>query len=308
MEALENSVKADSVQPSEELQKPRLTIKDLLSKIREWIGLIVTLTGLFSVLLYIAGRSFSAGYFAAMNIPSYQVNFSLWEYGEVGWFPMILFAIIMFATAGLFWGTLSYLLTWLGLLIKRLTNWLNQYISSPKIKLPAWLAKVVTWVRKTIKSIWEAIKPPPLSLFASISFLFLLISILILFPVLFMRSTLEHVYKIGEDNGRQMILEYSPQVELIAKEPIPLDETNFVTRATPNGLYQYQGFYLLTSNNGKYYLFRDIDRKTCKPVKVYIVESSSNTQVNFLPPTSLADQCDIKPKEFRWKFIVIRFS
>ena len=60
------------------------------------IGVLSASAGLFAALLYLAGRSYSSGYFGAMNIPEYTVTFSLQEYGVVAWpilfaYPQLLF-------------------------------------------------------------------------------------------------------------------------------------------------------------------------------------------------------------------------
>jgi len=286
------SAQTDSVQIVEKQPFHNAKTGNLFEIMRDWVGLFVTLTGIFSVLLYIAGRSFAAGYFAAMNIPSYQVSFSIWEYGEVGWLPMVLYPLIMFAAAGLSWGILHFLLAWLSTLFVRLMNWLKQRNISPKFKLPAWIANTINWIRKILKSIWSAIKPPPLSLYAKIAFVFPVLSFIALLILLFAGYTLEYIYNIGRDNGRKMVLENSPQIELISSSIIPLESTNTIApQLTKDGIYIYQGFHLLTSNNGKYYLFNEIDKETCKPTKVYIIDSGQNIQVNLLPPVSLADQC-----------------
>ena len=53
--------------------------------IRDAITILGGTTGLVVAVLWIAGRSYSAGYFSAMNIPSFQINFSIWEYAEASW-------------------------------------------------------------------------------------------------------------------------------------------------------------------------------------------------------------------------------
>ncbi len=80
--------------------------------LREWIGLIVASAGIFAALLYLTGHSFASGYFAAMNIPSYHVSFSIWEYGVNAWIPLFLFPIVMIILLGFLGGVFSLFSDW----------------------------------------------------------------------------------------------------------------------------------------------------------------------------------------------------
>ena len=114
------NVIVDQPSPIPVTAAPIASGKRSLESLRDLVGLVSASTGIFAVLLYLAGRSFAGGYFEAMNIPSYQVSFSIWEYGEVGWLPMLLYPIRMMIFSGIFWGGLAMLDDWL------------------KIKLPQW--------------------------------------------------------------------------------------------------------------------------------------------------------------------------
>lgn len=266
-------------------QKPNR--KSMLDSIRELIGVITAGTGIFAVLLYLAGRSFASGYFSAMNIPSFQVNFSLWEYGEVGWTPLLVYPLGIFAASGLFWGIIYVLRDWLTPLIKQMIKWI--------IQLLLWFKKLITqFITKYVKIRLSlpTIKFSPISREARISFRILGASFYLFILLTFISVTLNFVTQWGKNNGEFFILNNSPQVELVSSNPIPLDDANIISpQAGTDGLYIYQGFHLLTFNNGKHYLFKEIDWATCKPTKVYIVNANENIQVNLLPPVSLADQC-----------------
>ena len=53
--------------------------------IKEIIGAAVSLSAFAAALFYFAGRAFMIYFFQEMNIPYHQFNFSVREYGEVGW-------------------------------------------------------------------------------------------------------------------------------------------------------------------------------------------------------------------------------
>ena len=90
----------------------------------------------FVALLYLAGRSFATGYFSAMNIPSYQVTFSLWEYGEATWVPMLIYAAAILGVDGLVGGFVWTLLGWWIIpQLNRFDGWLRKLIRE---HLPAW--------------------------------------------------------------------------------------------------------------------------------------------------------------------------
>lgn len=260
-------------------QKPNK--KSFLDWLREWIGVIVTATGIFSTLFYLAGRSFASGYFSAMNIPSFQVSFSLWEYGEVGWIPMLLYPIGMFAIAGLFWGGFYSIRD----LTTPLRNWLFNVFACLK-------QSILSFFSKYLKIKLPSIKLPVWSREALISFQLVKYSINILFVLLFVYMTLKFVSFWGESNGIIFVLNRSQQVEILSTNIIPLDNSGIIApQKNSDGTYIYQGFHLLTYNDGKYYLFREIDRKTCKPIKVYIIDANPNIHVNLLSPVPLSGQC-----------------
>ena len=223
-------------QPST-LFTPRIGEKRLFNSLGELVGLVSAGAGIFVALLYVAGRSFASGYFSAMNIPDYQVSFSVWEYGAVAWFPLFIYPPAIIVLCRLLW------------------NWLSK-----KIGL------------KLIKG-------------------FDLALVLLILLVIF---TLQFVEQWGEGTGRFNVLENAAQVELVSATPMLLDGVSVVTEKVGVQQYQhyvYKGFHLLTFNGGKYYLFKEIDPATCKPLQVFIINDDKSVQVNLLPAVSINDQC-----------------
>ena len=45
--------------------------------IQEAVTILGGITGIIVAILWVTGRSYAAGYFSAMNIPSFQINFSI---------------------------------------------------------------------------------------------------------------------------------------------------------------------------------------------------------------------------------------
>jgi hypothetical protein len=239
---------------------------------QELIGAISAGTGIFAALLYLAGRSYAGGYFDAMNIPHYMVTFSIWEYGEVGWFPMLLYPLGMMILGSLFWTVFYGLSGWLSPLGAHLRNWIKKRI---KIKWPTW---------KLPETSLEARRAFKLTKFMFVILAFIMIAI----------YTLQFVRDLGVINGQFIVLEKAAKVELVSAIPMTLDNASLVTTQAEqnvNQFYVYKGFHLLTVNGGKYYLFKEIDPVTCKPLHIYVIDADQYKQVNLLAAESLSSQC-----------------
>lgn len=241
-----------------------------LESVREMIGLVSAGAGIFAALLYLAGRSFASGYFSAMNIPDYQVSFSLWEYGEVAWLPLLLYPIGMIVVTGFLFGILARVVDLLSPVIKKIATWIKIKIvmKLPVLNLPESGRETKFWFSVTKRA----------------TFILLLIGLVVF--------TLNFVRGFGQLNGRIHIIELSAQVEVVSAIPLSLDDNNLPSsKFSGQNFFVYKGLRLLTVNNDKYYLFKEIDPMTCKPVKVYVVEARETLQINLLPAVSIADQC-----------------
>lgn len=252
-----DAVHKENETPQEEKETPTF------ESVRKIIGLVSAGAGIFAALLYLAGRSFASGYFEAMNIPSYQVSFSLWEYGEVAWFPMVFYSAVLLGGSSLLWA----------IIFGMYDVFFSKLGKNIKIKHPSWLK--LQFSRNTKH--W---------------FLLFLFSVLALSFLLLVDNTLQIVRTRGQQVGQTILLENAAQVELVSANPMALDDDSQVpAKASGQDYYTYKKFYLLTINNGKYYLFKEVDPETCKPAKVYVIEARESVQVNLLPAVSLADQC-----------------
>jgi hypothetical protein len=223
-------------------------------------------TGIFSALLYLAGRSFASGYFVAMNIPSYQVGFSIWEYGEVAWLPMLIYPTIMFGAAGL-----------LGLLFSALNDWIR-----PRIE------KIKGWAEKAFKK--KGSKASSAIVFSKETrrwFIVVMVSILAILCVLIVDSTLRFVYNWGELSGLINVVRNSAEVDVSSESHLHLQNED----ANNQSYYLYKDLQMLTFNNNKYYFFNSIDSVTCKPLEIFVLDSSSLIQVDIKKAVSLDDKC-----------------
>lgn len=251
-----------------ENKQEQVSSKGAFESLREVIGLVSAGAGIFAALLYLAGRSYAAGYFEAMNIPSYQVSFSMWEYGEVAWLPLLLYPIGMIVVTGFLMGILSRIFDFLSPLIQRFIVWLKTKVKLPILNFPESSRETKFWFSVAKRA----------------TFVLLLIGLVVF--------TLNFVRGFGQFNGRLHIIELSAPVEVISAISLPLDENNLSpTLSSGQDFFVYKDIYLLTMNEGKYFLFKEIDKKTCKPIKVYVVEGNQSLQVNLLPVKSLQDQC-----------------
>ena len=99
----------------------------VLPRIREIVGIIAGAGSAFVALFWLAGRFYASGYFNAMGIPSFQVSFSIWEYAEVSWFPLIMYSMIVVALGSLITGGLLNIIY---PLFTRFDDWLKTLVSA----------------------------------------------------------------------------------------------------------------------------------------------------------------------------------
>jgi len=232
--------------------------KTFLDSLREVTGIITAATGVSVVLLYLMGRSIAAGYFEAMNIPSYLISLSLWEYGEQGW-------IIILLPVGflLLWGSVMWIISVAKDMMSPISSWISnrwgRTLKKTKIRLnfPAKSQDTHIYSKFTGNMIYIT------TIMAVLIFL------------------IQEATNFGKILGESHVLENSAQIELVSTNLMYFENTSSsALQPIVQGAYVYQGFHLATFNNGKYYLFKEIDPNTCKPHKIYIVEPDPNTSVN----------------------------
>lgn len=242
--------------------------REVLPKVKEIIGSLVAAGGLFVAVLWVAGRVCASGYFEAMNIPMYHTSFSIWEYAEVAWFPLILYSLITVVVISL---TAWIIFLLANFVFSRLAHRLEKNIKRrpPKIpngpRLPAATMFIVAYLAAC--------------------------GLVLLFVVI---TSFGFIFLFGQDLGRHVVLESAKQIEVITNTPQVLGVPKIISstvNSTTSTLYVYEGLRLLTYNEGKYYLFREIDPVTCRPKLVYVINEKQYVQVNILAPSSLSSGC-----------------
>lgn len=232
---------------------------------RDMVGVISAGAGIFTALLYLTGRYYASGYFSAMNIPSYQVNFSIWEYGEVAWLPLLLFPATIMIVSIILIQPLQKAESWISGKISELLMFINSTLDPERSKPTK--KNNVNLLKKFANS----------------------------FPVFFAlviltTAILQSAASFGAFNGRWAVLLFSPRAEIVSEK---LLSVGAMPEPIGNGApFVYKGFHLLVFNNGKYYLFNEIDPNTCKPLKVYVIDSSHLVQINLQSSTPVVSQCE----------------
>ena len=138
-------------------------------------------------------------------------------------------------------------------------------------KLPESSAKTKTWFRI---SRWA----------------YLLFHILVMFLLTFYAATI-----YGEWDGKVYVLQRAPLIRLTSEVALNLGPGMRISDPlSGRPYYEYNGLHMLTFNEDTYYLFRDIDATTCRPIEVYAVQKVPALQISLMPPASLAGVCQMK--------------
>jgi hypothetical protein len=254
-------------------RKPKRYVSERTSKastpatginIQEAVSILGGITGIIVAILWLAGRFYMLGYFGAMNIPAFQINFSVWEYAEAAWSRVIFYFlgqvfVPLILTASV---ALASLVTLLAL----------QRVF-PKLKLVG-LLDGITLQAQTFLGRFKSV----------LTF----VAILYLIYILLDLST--NMILSGQAEGRATVLTKSYAVEVYSKDGLPLGSSPVMVDTTPD-LMHYSGLRLLTFNNGKYYLFREVDPDTCRPLQVFIVADNPDIHLTVSPVAPVDTPC-----------------
>ena len=215
-------------------------------------------------ILWLGGRFYMAGYFGAMNIPAFQINFSVWEYAEAAWSRVIIYFLRQIFIPVILASSIALSSLVIILALQRVF---------PKLKLVGLLDGMVLQVQKL-----------PGEFKRIVAFVLLMYFIYILFDL----ST--DINVSGQEQGRATVLTSSYAVEVYSKSYLPLGAAQVVPNTTST-LLHYDGLRLLTFNNGKYYLFRDIDPITCRPAQVFIISDNPDVHLAVSSVTPIDAPC-----------------
>jgi hypothetical protein len=232
-------------------------------------GLITVLggiTGIIVAILWTAGRFYAAGYFGAMNIPAFQINFSVWEYAEVAWLKLIFYFLNRIYPIVLLLAIVPLATLILAFLLQRIFR---------RLKLIDAANKIVSRFGR---------------LRSAISYI-AVFTIIVIFSYVLLQAFVD-INRSGQFEGKEVVLSSSYAVQVYSKDYLPLGPPKVITNTTST-LMEYNGLRLLTFNNGKYYLFRDIDPVTCKPSQVFVVTDSPNIVLVFSAIAPIDTPCAI---------------
>jgi hypothetical protein len=247
---------------SERTSKAPTTAKGI--SIQESISILGGMTGIIVAILWLAGRFYMAGYFSAMNIPAFQINFSVWEYTEAAWSRVILYFLINIFVPSILASSVA-----LASIVAILA--LQQIF--PRLKLVELLDGVTVQAQNLPRR------------FKSI-----LAFVLIIYLIYILLDLSTNLNASGQEQGRVTVLTRSYAVEVFSKEYLPLGAPAIMSNTTPT-LMHYRGLRLLTFNNGKYYLFRDVDPITCRPAQVFIISDNPDVHLTVSPIEPVEAPC-----------------
>ena len=236
--------------------------------IQEAVTVLGGLTGILVASFWLAGRFYAAGYFGAMNIPYYQINFSVWEYAELSWLRLIFYFLNRIYPFLVLFATVPLTLLFSVFILQRLF---------PTLRLAAAIRNIVAQIE---------------GLRVNITYL-VLFSLIIYFSYLFVEA-LTDIRKTGELAGRRIVLSDNYAVQVYSKDYLPLGTPRVLSGTTPPVL-EYSGLRLLTFNNGKYYLFREVDPINCSPLHVFIVTDSPDIIIVLSSVDAIDPPCATTP-------------
>lgn len=232
------------------------------------------ITGIIVAILWLGGRFYMAGYFSAMNIPPFQISYSIWEYSEASWSRLI-FYFLAIIYPPLFMGVTTFLVILIAI------------VMAQRILPKLLIERAVDIIAGQVRAAWSNLR-------------FLIVSFVGLYFLYLLLGAFVEIKNSGYRDGQTTIFGRSQAVEILSKETLPMDDGQVLLGTTP-GAIQYRGLRLLTYNNGKYYLFRDIDPVTCKPAQVYVIESSPNIHIilsDFVPIDTPCAEKDVSSAQF----------
>ena len=210
------------------------------------------LTGLVVAILWQGGRFYISGYYKAMNISPFQISYSIWEYAEYSWFRLIVYFLAKVSLPFLVIILGSSFLIFLTLFLERLL---------PQLKL----ATAIEQILSLSKNVWRHTKA-------------IFIAIFLIIVISFLASSFADLSNLGRLDGQRYVLLQSREVQIYSKEALPL-ESSATNKNSLSNLFYYTDLRLLTNNNGKYYLFRDINLETCKPKQVFVIKDTEDIYI-----------------------------
>ena len=185
--------------------------------LQEAITILGGTTGVIVAILWVAGRFYTAGYFGAMNIPAFQVSFSIWEYAEASWLKLVFFLLRRTYPIFVAAAAISLLVPALAFLVQTV---------SPKLR-----------VFDVVKYAVSRAKEVP----AVVNYV-LAFSILVYFSYALLQVFID-INRSGQAEGKNIVFTSSYAVEVYSRDFLPLGEHTVTPDTTPV-LMHYDGLRL----------------------------------------------------------------
>lgn len=276
-----------------------------LESLKDSVTTLGGVAALAAVLLWYLGRRYGSGYFHALNIPFFEVDFSIWEYGEVSiHFFMIGLMIVPFFVAVVYSvvfneRSIFRMITWklrisllavclLALLVTLSLN-LTGLVASTRILISSGILLISfglmygAFFRRQTPQAAASDDDGPANRrrTASIEIVDAVPVVVLLFLMLGFLST--YAYEKGESVGKDFVA----RIALHAKMTLdgPLIDNSFSKGSFDAGgksLHFYQGLRLLLHNNKRYYFFSDVGVDG-RPQEVYVVPEDHVQSISYAP-------------------------
>ena len=106
--------------------------------------------------------------------------------------------------------------------------------------------------------------------------------------------TLGDVKTAGAQAARLFITEHTLQTKMVLNAPALVDVQPTVMYTGANSLYVYDGLYLLTYNDRRYFVFKDVSPE-CRPAQVFVVKEEQVLTMQYLSSAPLSVECTPVP-------------
>ena len=273
---------------------------------KEWFPLVGSFATVLIPVAWLMGRSYMIGYYQALGIPLVQLNLSLSDYLEAGWFPLVMslvFSILLSASLIAYGWIIIPLYRDALLNPSRGERWMAIGILTIGLGLYWWFYTSHSWTSLGFVSVVVLLAMLAPTLFHWVTWLqqtklvrVLTITarvlIVLIPPVLFLMLAVYLSFSSGKNAGRAVFSRTMFQMRLTTDQPLMLDTSAIATTGisgtttiSDTGILLYDDLYLLTFNDGRYFLFKTVT-EACLPEKVYVVKEDQvrNVDYTFAPP------------------------
>lgn len=275
-----------------------------LESLKDSVTILGGITALAAVLLWYLGRRYGDGYFRALNIPFFEVDFSIWEYGEVSWQVFMMGLIIVPFFVSVVYsvvfneGSFFRMITW-KLRISLLAPCVLAYfvtarsligsVTSTKILISTGILLICFAIvygaavrGQTLQNAAsdddgsaKRSRTPSIEIVDAVPVLVLL------FFILWFLSAF--AYEQGETVGKDFVARHALNTKMTLDGP--LIDNSFSKGSIEAGgksIYFYQGLRLLLHNNKRYYFFSDVGIDG-RPQEVYVVPEDHVQSISYTP-------------------------